>query len=199
MELMDAIYKCRAAGSFEETPVADNTLTKLLDAAVQAPSTMDQESWAFVVIQDKGLLHEYSNRAKRFLLGSLEAGSPLHDYRERLVDRDFNVFDGAATLVVICAKKGGAAAVEDCCLAAENLMLAAVEYGLVAQPVGLANAPSVKRELKIPDTYIAVMAITVGRLTPSTEQVVARQKPDIIAWMRPPKPDQVRELGPVNE
>ena len=101
MQIMDAIYKRRAVRSFKEAPLNRDILMKLLTAAVQAPSAMNQQPWAFVIIEDKDLLKEYSNRAKRFLLGSLEF--PLHEYPESLVDRDFNIFYDAGTLVVICA------------------------------------------------------------------------------------------------
>ena len=176
---------------------------KLLTAAVRAPSAMNQEPCAFVIIQDKDLLHEYSNRAKRFLLGSLEPGSLLHEYRASLVDHEFNIFDEAGTLVVICAKSGGAAAVQDCCLAAENFMLAALDFGLATCPVGLArpwlNAPSVKRELTIPESYIAVIPIIVGHPTLAEEPAVAGRNPEIITWRRTPEESRVHELHPVDD
>jgi nitroreductase len=64
---------------------------KLLTAAVQAPSTENEQPWAFVIVEHKDLLKKYSNRAKRFLLGSLDDAS-LHEYREALADREFNLF-----------------------------------------------------------------------------------------------------------
>ena len=162
---------------------------KLLNAAVQAPSAMNRQPWAFVIIEGNDLLKEYSKRAKRFLLGSLEPGSPLHEYRESLADREFNIFDDAGTLVVICAKSGNPEAAEDCCLAAENFMLAALDFGLATCPVGLArswlNAPEVKRELNIPAAYTAVMPIIVGHPTSAEAPPSNRLAPEIVIWKRP--------------
>lgn len=188
MQVMEAIYKRRAVRSFKKTPVSEDILMKLLNAAVQAPSAMNQQPWAFVIIKDRELLKEYSNRAKRFLLGSLEAGSPLHEYRESLADREFNIFYDAGTLVVICAKGGDPAAAEDSCLAAENFMLAALDFGLATCPVGLArswlNATEVKRELNIPAAYTAVMPIIVGYPTSAETPPVSRMAPEIVVRKR---------------
>lgn len=190
MQIMDAIYKRRAVRSFTETPVSDDILMSLLNAAVQAPSAMNQQPWAFVIIDDRDLLKEYSNRAKRFLLGSLEPGSPLHEYRESLADREFNIFYNAGILVVICAKSGDPSAAEDCCLAAENFMLAALEVGLATCPVGLArswlNTSEAKRELNIPAEYSAVMPVIVGCPTLAEYTPVSRLAPEIVVWKRPP-------------
>lgn len=150
---------------------------------------MNQQPWAFVIIEDEDLLKEYSNRAKRFLLGSLEPGSPLHEYRESLADREFNIFYDAGTLVIIYAKSGDLAAAEDCCLAAENFMLAALDFGLATCAVGLArswlNTPEVKRELNIPGAYTAVMPIIVGYPTSAETPSVSRMAPEIIVHKRP--------------
>jgi nitroreductase len=40
------------------------TIRALLDAAVQAPTAMHTEPWAFVVIQDDATLKRFSDRAK---------------------------------------------------------------------------------------------------------------------------------------
>jgi len=47
--------------------VEETVLRELLDAAVQAPSAMHLEPWAFAVVQDKAVLKRYSDRAKSIL------------------------------------------------------------------------------------------------------------------------------------
>jgi nitroreductase len=201
MQVMDAIYKRRAVRSFKEKPVGKDTLTRLLLAAVQAPSAMNQQPWAFVVIQDRDLLKDYSDRAKAFLLKSLGPESPIEHYRETLSDPNFNIFYDAATLVVICAKSSNTAAAEDCCLAAENFMLAALDFGLATCPIGFArpwlNERSTKGELKIPSGYGAVFPIIVGYPKAETP-AVARRNPEVVEWKRTPERSRIRELSPVN-
>lgn len=79
---------------------------------------------------------------------------------------DFNIFHGANTLIVICAKQLGQFVVADCWLAAENLLLAAQSIGLGSCVMGSAvtalNLPKVKMELGIPDEYSVIAPIVVG-------------------------------------
>jgi len=195
MQITDAIYKRRAVRSFQTTPVTEDLLMKLLNATIQAPSARNLQPWAFVIVEGRSLLKEYSDRAKRFLLGSLDPESPLHEYRESLADREFNIFYDAGTLVVVCARNADPQAAEDCCLAAENFMLAALEFGLATCPIGLArpwlNAPEVKRELHIPLAYTAVMPIIVGYPTSAEVPPVIRAIPEILFWKRTPVTEPV--------
>ena len=90
--------------------------------------------WAFVVVQDRKLLKEFSDRSKVLVA---KADKPAR-LKERPADREFNIFYNAGTLIVICAKPAGQHPVWDCCLAAQNLMLAAHAAGIATCPIGLA-------------------------------------------------------------
>lgn len=185
MNLMDAIYRRRAVRAYTNKKVDRDTVNALIDAAVQAPSALNAQPWSFAVIQDKNLLKEFSDRAKAGLLQALDPLSPLYRYRDQLSKPDFNIFYDANTLIVVCAKPDGLNGAEDCCLASQNLMLAAYGMGLATCPIGFArpwlNLPEVKRELGIPADYDPVMPIIVGfsREEPSSP---ARKKPEIVAW-----------------
>jgi len=50
--LFDAIYSARAIRKFRPDPVPDETIAKILDAAVQAPSGGNRQQWLFVVVKD---------------------------------------------------------------------------------------------------------------------------------------------------
>jgi len=50
--LFDAIYSARSLRRFKPDPVPDEVITKVLDAAIRAPSGSNQQSWEFVVIKD---------------------------------------------------------------------------------------------------------------------------------------------------
>jgi len=117
----------------------------------------------------------------------------LHaDYPKRLSDMianpSFNIFYKAGTLIIVCSKPDGEHPDWDCCLAAENLMLAALEMGLGTCPIGLAwpalDLPEIKKELGIPSGYEAVLPIIVGvptELPPSH----GRKPAEILSWKRP--------------
>jgi nitroreductase len=71
--------------AFQTTSVTEHLLMKLLNATIQAPSARNSQPWAFVIVDGKSLLREYSDRAERFLLGSLDPESPLHEYKHTML------------------------------------------------------------------------------------------------------------------
>ena len=71
MELLEAIYQRRSVRHFTEAPVPPALINELIKAAIQAPSAMNQQPWAFAVIRGRARLHDYSERAKAHLLSIL--------------------------------------------------------------------------------------------------------------------------------
>lgn len=185
MEVMEAIYSRRAVRTYSDRVVDKPTVEALLKAAIHAPSSMNQQPWAFVVIQNATRLTEYSDRIKAYVLKRLKVDSPLLKYREWLADPGYNVFHGAGTLVVIYARPGTLHGAEDCCLAAENFMFAARSMGLGTCPIGFArpwfNQAKIKRVLGVPIEYTAVFPVVVGYPSGETPEV-ERRGPEILVW-----------------
>lgn len=186
MDVMEAIYHRRSVRTYTDQRVDKASIGTLIRAAIQAPSSMNQQPWAFAVIQNAQLLTEYSDAVKACLLKTVELQpSPLAKYRDQLSDPDFHVFYAAGTLIIICARKGGRQAEEDCSLAAQNLMLAAHGLGLGTCPIGFArpwlNLDGTRRELGLPSGYTAVFPVTVGFPRGKTAPV-ARHEPEILFW-----------------
>lgn len=55
VDVLEAIHTLRAIRRFEDRPVDDATIRRLLDAAVRAPSPTNSQPWAFVVVSDPDL------------------------------------------------------------------------------------------------------------------------------------------------
>jgi nitroreductase len=55
MGLFEAIYSSRALRRFRPDPIPEEVLTKILDAAIRAPSAGNAQSWSFVVVRDAEL------------------------------------------------------------------------------------------------------------------------------------------------
>jgi len=184
MDLLEAIRKRRSVREYTGEPVDDTVLRELIEAAVQAPSAINQQPWTFVVIKDADRLAQISRKAKSHLLKA-SLSEPAHPFREMLNDPDFDIFYHAPALVVIAAADPTDWAVEDCALAAENLMLAAYAMDLGTCWIGFAQnwlaTPEGKAELGIPATYAPIAPIVVGhpRRPPPP---VPRKNPDIL-WI----------------
>jgi nitroreductase len=171
-----------------------DTVQALLDAAVQAPTAMHAEPWAFAIVQNAAMLKRISDAAKAQWLATLGPERELHatgeaamrsHFAQELANPDFSVFYDAGTLIVICAKPGPFSTA-DCWLAAENLMLAASALGLgtccIGSAVGALNTPEIKGALGIPADVTAVAPIIVGvpRQAPGPD---ARRSPEILGWL----------------
>ncbi len=185
MELIDAIYHRRSVRDYTDLPVPSAMISELLDAAIQAPSATNQQPWAFGVIRGRARLEGISRRAKPMLLALLPQSLALHQRADALTNPNSNVFHGAGTLVIIYAKPAQYPANEDCCLAAQNLMLAAHGMGLGTCPVVFVrpwlNQLEIKQELDVPSTFEAVMPIVIGWPAGLTA-TVQRMEPEIVCW-----------------
>lgn len=185
MDLFEAINNRRSVRNYTETPVAKELIEKLLHAAIQAPSAMNSQPWAYAVIQDGTLLKEYSDRTKQLLLRSLDRVPWLNKYKAAFENPAFNVFYNAHSLIIIFATSSELHSNGDCCLAAQNLMLSAHSLGLGSCWIGFAcpflNLPEVKAELGIADAYNAIAPIIVGypKLNPP---ISTRNAPEILFW-----------------
>lgn len=140
MEFTTALRQRRSVREYLPQPVKKETILELIDAAVQAPSAMDEQPWHFTVVTDKALLARMSKDAKAQLLVASAEGPHIDHVREMLSDPHFNIFYDAGVLVVISAPRSLQWAVEDCALAAENFMLAAHARNLGTCWIGFAQA-----------------------------------------------------------
>ena len=50
--LFEAIYSARSLRRLKPDPVPEELITRILDAAIRAPSAGNTQNWAFVVIRD---------------------------------------------------------------------------------------------------------------------------------------------------
>lgn len=187
MDLTEAIYTRRAVRQFTAEPVGEDMLRQLIDAAIQAPSAVNQQPWSFCVVRDKALLARISREAKAHMLRTSPAGLVSHHFQELLNDPKFDIFYHAPVLIVISTVAASPWAVEDCALAAENLMLAARAAGLGTCWIGFAQAwlgtPDGKAALGLPAAHVPVAPIIVGHPT-SSPPPVPRKEPEI-RWIGP--------------
>lgn len=185
MNIAEAITTRRSVRNYTEQQVPRLLIEQLLSAAVQAPSAMNSQPWAFSVIQNKALLKTLSDRAKAHLLTLIDDFPAIEKYRGTLVSDVFNIFYNASTLLTIYSRPLDPHPEIDCSLAAQNIMLLAHSLGLGSCWIGFAEPllklPEVKKELNIPDEYSAVAPLILGYpavLPPS----LPKKEPEIIFW-----------------
>lgn len=187
MDLERALYSRRAVRSYTDEAIDQATLRKLIDAAVQAPSAVNEQPWSFTVITDRALLGRICENSKAHLLRGAAGRTVPESFRGRLEDPSFDIFYHAPALIVISSVDRGRWAVENCALAAQNLMLAACAEGLGSCWIGFAQiwltTRAGKAALGLPTSYLPVAPIIVGR--PAAPPAEVPRKEPRIRWIVP--------------
>ena len=74
MEAIEAIHTRRSVRKFEERAVDDETIEKLLHAAMMAPSARNQQPWHFVVLRESTTLRKIAEGCPN---AGMAAGAPM--------------------------------------------------------------------------------------------------------------------------
>jgi nitroreductase len=182
VDINEAISGRRSTREYLDKPVDEETVLRLIDAAIQAPSASNGQPWTFTVVRDQALLNRISDAAKAHMLATMPDGPESDRYRTKVTDASFQVFYHASALVVISGIAQSPWVAADCALAAENLMLAAYSEGLGTCWIGFAqgflNTSEGKNALGLPATSMPVAPIIVG-YPKSKVAPVPRKKPEI--------------------
>lgn len=182
MDINEAISGRRSTRAYTTQAVDTQTLQRMIDAAILAPSAVNEQPWTFTVVRSQAVLNRISHDAKAHMLATMSPGAHSDHFRSILSDASFHIFYHAPVLVLISAGAHGPWIVEDCALAAENLMLSAFANGLGSCWIGFAqgflNTPQGKSILGLPATWIPVAPIILGHAA-ATPPPVQRKAPEI--------------------
>ena len=182
MELNTAIADRRSVREYTSAAVDEATIRQLIDAAIAAPNAMNQQPWTFTVVRDQAVLEQISREAKTHMRANISAGEETDHFRSMLANPGFHIFYHAPVLILISGIGASPWLVEDCALAAENLMLAAYGAGLGSCWIGFAQSylgtVEGKNLLGLPAEWTPVAPIIVGR-PKATPAPVPRNAPDI--------------------
>lgn len=182
MEINEAIFGRRSVREYTSQEVDEQTIRQLIEAAVYAPNAVNQQPWTFTVVRDKDALDRLSRAAKSHMLATMPPSAQSDHFRSLLSDPEFHILYHAPVLVLISTVAPGPWIVEDCALAAENLMLSAYAAGLGTCWIGFAQSflqtPDGKKLLDLPAASVPVAPIVVGhpKVVPFD---VPRKAPDV--------------------
>jgi nitroreductase len=185
VELMEVLRKRRAVRDYNGAPISRQVIERLVEAAILAPSAMNLQPWAFAALIDSKRIDAYAERARKWLLDNPAETGIGNEAIEILEKPGFNIFHHAPALVLVLAQSPARQASEDCCLAAQNLMLAARNEGIGSCWIGFArpwlNLPATKKELALPEAYCVVASVVLGY--PSAWPESHGRKPAEIHWL----------------
>jgi nitroreductase len=134
MDVHEAIRKRRSIREYRDTPVPEDVLRRVMDAARLAPSAKNRQEWRFIVVRDPAV-------------------------KRKVVEATNNqVFAGTAPLILVfCStedeytmKNGQKGGPVDASIALSYVTLAATEEGLGTCWLGSYSEEKVKKALDIP-------------------------------------------------
>lgn len=171
-ETMQTILHRRAIRRFDERQIEEELLQQILQAGLYAPSAGGKQGVIFAVCQDKEV-NERLGKIKRANSNPHMATAKNYVSKEQPSIADdpklVNAFYDAPTVITMFAPKNFLFSVDDCAVAAENMMLAADSLGIGSCYIGqgwTAFADSYGQEIlrkwEIRTDYYAVMQLLLG-------------------------------------
>lgn len=171
-EIMETILHRRAIRRFAEKQIEEDVLQQILQAGLYAPSAGGRQGVLFVVCQNKEV-NERLGKIKRGNSNPRMATATSYVSKEQPSIADDptlkNAFYDAPTVITLFAPKNFLFSVEDCAVAAENMMLVADSLGVGSCYIGQGwtafadpYGQEVLRHWNIRTDYYAVMQLLLG-------------------------------------
>ncbi len=160
LQNMKEIFTRRSHRKFTDEPVSRKETEQLLRAAMAAPSAVNAQDWAFVVIDDKEIFRQIQQ---------------VHEYASPL--------NTAPLAILVCGdlsrqKAPGEWWVQDCSAATQNILLEAVSLGLGTVWMGVYpyehRWQSIARILSLPNHLIPMALIAVGHSAETEKDPIDR-------------------------
>ncbi len=162
-EFINMIRDRRSIRNFSDKPIDKRILEEIVDCARLSPSARNIQHWVFLVVTEKENLSKLS--------GIVNWGPFIKD---------------ATACIVVCGRKDVKRHVEDCCLASENIMLAAKSLG-----VGSCYVAALKKDieqarnlLNVSENYEIVCFIPLGYFEKNPEPHDKKRMEEVIRWER---------------
>jgi nitroreductase len=130
MDFMDVVQRRRAVRDYTDEAVDSALVQSLIDTAILAPSAKNLQPWSFWVILGRNRVDELAAQVKGWLGKELREHGMYSRIEKLAANPGFSTFYHAPALVLVVATSQAPQALQDCCLAAELLMLAARNAGL---------------------------------------------------------------------
>jgi nitroreductase len=146
MNVFQAIKARRSIRSYDDRPIEEEKLLRVLEAGRLAPSAKNRQEWRYLVVKDKELRKKLAVAANNQYF---MAEAPV-------------IIVGCATMVNYVLSGGQPAYTIDLSISMDHMTLQAVEEGLGTCWIGSFKEDEVKRILNIPEDIRVVELMPLG-------------------------------------
>jgi len=153
MDVFEAVRTLLAVRNYQDTPVPDAVVHKIVEAGRLTASGMNAQPWHFIVVQGPDMLRQ---------LGALARTGP---------------YIAQAPLAIVVAMDKSPLAVADSSRAIQSMMLTAWAEGVGSNWVGFQGLETIKPLLNIPDDLDVLAILPFGYPAQAVGQGKKQRKP----------------------
>ena len=166
MELMEVIAKRESVRSYEDRPVPEDKLLKVLEAARLAPSASNRQRCKFIVVRDE----------KRRQALSLATGGQAHVAGAPVV------IAAVSTMPEYVMRCEVPAYAVDLAIAVDHMTLVAADEGLGTCWIGAFSQEEARTVLGVPDNYKVVILLPLGYPRQERREKIRKPLDEIVCY-----------------
>ena len=187
-DVLETIAHRRSIRRFDTRQIEEETLQKILQAGLYAPSAGGRQGVLFVVCQDREVNTRLGKIKRANSHPRMASGGNYVSRQQPSIADDpklTNAFYDAPTVITLFGPKNFLFAVDDCAVAAENMMLAADALGVGSCYIGQGwpafadpYGQEILRKWNIPADHYAVMQLVLGYPRPGDPHPTPKPRKD---------------------
>jgi len=180
VDVFEAIKERRSYRSFLPEQISEETIEKILEAAVWAPSPLNTQPWEFIIITKEEVKGKIFDEAERCIKWALEKSGWkwLENYRASFIQSAPVIIavigDPKKTGVDMFLEEGGVGYQHACAAAIQNMHLAAHSLGIGSLWFTFFDKKAMREILGIDPEKTPLALVCLGK--PSGEPLQTRRK-----------------------
>ncbi len=167
MDIYEAIDKRYSVRSFQDRPVEENKLLRVLDAGRKSPSARNRQARRFVVVRDPETRRALADSAEQASI----AKAPVVVAVVGMLPKD----------VMHCGVRTDPV---DCAIAIDHMTLAAVAEGLGTCWIGHFDQDAGRKVLGVPDTMEIIQLLLIGYPASPRPESKRKSIDEVVRWER---------------
>ena len=163
-ETLKIIRNRRSIRKFKAEQIPDPELEEILDCALYAPNSRNQQKWHLTVIQNKETFDKMESLMKENMIKS-----GVEFLAKRAQDPNYHAFFNAPTVILVTGDEKARFVEIDCAAAAQNILLAAESLSIGSHIMTFSEflfasekGNDLKKETGVPDDYKHICTIALG-------------------------------------
>lgn len=174
-QVIETIKNRRSVRKYQDKQIKDEKLEKILEAAIYAPTGHYDQPWYFTIIQNKDMINEINDGAKKVM-----KGMDVEWMAQMARAENFHIFHRAPTVIIVSARKDATTPMADCSAAVQNMLLAAESMDIGSCWIGFAKFHFLNdenmRRFDIPDGYEVYFGVSLGYKVKENPKALERNK-----------------------